>query len=40
MPRSYAQRFAELIAEDPQVAADYAVQLYDRQFATEVASEL
>lgn len=40
MPSKYAKRFADLIASDPDVASDYTVQLYDPQFATEVASEL
>lgn len=40
MPLDYAKRFAELISEAPDVASDYAVQLYDVPFAHAVADEL
>lgn len=40
MPRNYAKRFADLIAADPDVASDYAIQLYDIEFAKAVAEEL
>ena len=40
MPKNYAKRFAEFIAADPEVASDYAIQLYSEVFAEEVAAEL
>jgi hypothetical protein len=40
MPRDYAKRFADLIVLDPDIAADYAIQLNDMPFACEVALEL
>jgi hypothetical protein len=40
MPKNYAKRLAELIAQDPDIATNYAIQLNDVAFAQQVAREL